>query len=248
MGNTSGVRFSVIIPAYNEAQYLPRLLDSIDVARSACRGGREAVEVIVADNSSTDNTAEMARSRGCRIAHVSKRSIAAARNGGARIAGGDIFCFIDADSQVHPLTFQAIDEALLSGRFIAGATGVRLERKSTGILLTYCMIVPFVWLTGMDTGVVFCRREDFRAVGGYDERRLYAEDVSFLLALRRRGRRLGQRLTRLRSVKALGSTRKFDEFGDWHYFSLAIRAGVGLLTGEAEEREIADRYWYKPRR
>ena len=248
MGNVSSVRFSEIIPAFNEAQLLPRLLDSIDAARSAYHGGREAIEVIVADNSSTDETAEIARSRGCRVAHVSKRSIAAARNGGAQIARGDIFCFIDADSRVHPRTFQAIDQALMSGRFIAGATGVRLERKSAGILLTYCMIVPLVWLTGMDTGVVFCRREDFRAVGGYDESRLYAEDVAFLYALRCRGRRRGQRLTRLRSVKALGSTRKFDEFGDWHYFSLAVRAGTGLITGKASDREIADRYWYKPRR
>ncbi len=246
MEYTSATRFSVIIPAYNEAQLLPRLLDSIDVARSAYQGGREAIEVIVADNSSTDKTAEIAISCGCRVVHVSKRSIAAARNGGAHVASGDIFCFIDADSQIHPRTFEVIDEAYASGRIIAGATGLRLERKSPGILLTYCLLVPFIWLTGIDAGVVFCRREDFQAIGGYDESRLYAEDVIFLLMLRRRGRQHGQRLTRLRSVKALGSTRKFDEFGDWHYFSL-MRLAMGFLRGQ-EDRELAARYWYKPQR
>jgi glycosyltransferase involved in cell wall biosynthesis len=246
MENTSATRFSVIIPAYNEAQLLPRLLDSIDVARLTYQGGSEAIEVIVADNSSTDKTAEIAISRSCRVVRVSKRSIAAARNGGAHDASGDIFCFIDADSQIHPCTFEAIDEALASGRIIAGATGLHLERKSPGILLAYCLLVPLIWLTGIDAGVVFCRREDFQAIGGYDESRLYAEDVIFLLMLRRRGRQRRQRLTRLRSVKALGSTRKFDEFGDWHYFTL-MRSVIGFLRGQ-EDRELADRYWYKPHR
>jgi glycosyltransferase involved in cell wall biosynthesis len=248
MGTDTPTRFSMIVPAYNEAKFLPRLLDSIDVARSAYRDGPGAIEVIIADNSSTDKTAEIATLHGCRIAPVSKRAIAAARNGGAHIAQGNIFCFIDADSQIHPRTFEAIDEALANDQVIAGATGVWLERKSSGILFTYCLMVPFVWLTGMDTGVVFCRREDFQAIGGYDESRIYAEDVAFLLALRRRGRQHKQRLTRLRSVKAMGSTRKFDDFGDWHYFSLAFRAGLGFIKGQATDREIADRYWYRPRR
>lgn len=247
MPNTS-LRFSVIIPAFNEERFLPRLLDSIRTARSLYRRGREAIEVIVADNCSTDKTAALALRRGCRVARVEQRVIAAVRNGGARIARGEVLCFIDADSQLHPQTFNAIDEALAGGRVIAGATGVRLERRSLGILVTYCLMVPFLWLTGMDTGLVFCRREDFAAIGGYDESHLYAEDVAFLLAMRRRGRERGQRLARLHGVKALGATRKFDDFGDWHYFTMMTRAGLGLLRGKPCDRELADSYWYRPRR
>ena len=44
---------------------------------------------------------------------------------------------------------------------VGGATGVTMERWSVGIALTFAMILPLVWLTGMDTGVVFMRREDF---------------------------------------------------------------------------------------
>src|SRR5207249_845038 len=47
-------RVSLIIPAYNEAAYLPRLLDSVDAARARFARGAEAVEVIVADNASSD--------------------------------------------------------------------------------------------------------------------------------------------------------------------------------------------------
>ena len=50
--------------------------------------------------------------------------------------------------------------------------------------------------TSFDTGVVFCRREDFAAIGGYDESRLFAEDVAFLLALRRHGKSTGRGLAR----------------------------------------------------
>lgn len=248
MHDQSIIRFSIIIPAYNEELFLPRLLDSIEVARQIYRAGREAIEVIVADNASTDDTARVARKLGCRVVRVQKRVIAAARNGGARAARGEVLCFIDADSQIHPETFNAIDDCLGFNRVIAGMTGVRPERWSLGIFVTYCLLMPFAWLMNMDTGVVFCRREDFEAVGGYDESRLYAEDVAFLFALLRRGRERGQRLKRLKGVKALGATRKFDEFGDWHYFTLAARALWAWLRGEACDNKLAESYWYKPQR
>ena len=81
-------RFSVVIPAYNEELYLPRLLDSLDAAIAAYPDGRALVEVIVADNASTDATGAVARERGCAVVPVEKRCIAAARNGGARGSPG----------------------------------------------------------------------------------------------------------------------------------------------------------------
>ena len=239
------MKFSIIIPAYNEEQYLPRLLDSIDVARTDYSGGAEAIEVIVADNDSSDRTAEIAAARGARVVKVEKRRIAAARNGGGHAALGEIVCFIDADSAVHPQTFDAIDSAISGGRYVGGSTGLRLERKSVGLLVTYCVGAALVLLIGMDSGVVFCRREDFEIVGGYDESRLYAEDLMFLIALRRLGKMRGQRLTRLPRVRALGCTRKFDQFGDWHYFGMLGHVIKSLITGNWHDQNLADRYWYK---
>ncbi len=245
-------RFSIIIPAYNEALLLPRLLDSIEIA--AARYGSDHVEIIVADNLSTDGTRAVAEMKGSRVVTVTKRRIAAARNGGAAAANGDILCFIDADSALHPETFHKIDEAMLNEHIVAGATGVFLERRSVGLIATYFMMLPVLWLTGMDTGVVFCRREDFDAVGGYNEKLYIAEDVAFLYALKRRGIAKRQHLTRLSGVKALGSTRKFDEHGDWHYFSILAKS-VGILIGKGmsifmRQDDIPDLtdYWYRPQR
>ena len=238
------MKFSVVIPAYNEAEYLPRLLDSIEVAKANYSGGPGAIEVIVADNDSTDDTAEVAAAHGARVVAVQKRRIAAARNGGARAARGEILCFIDADSALHPQTFDAIHQAMLTGRYIWGVTGAILERKSFALMVTYCLAMPMVLLTGLDTGLSFCRREDFEAVGGYDENRLYAEDVILPLALRRLGRAKGQRTTRLPQVKALACTRKFDQFGDWHYFWMFGHAFKSLITRNWNDEKLAERYWY----
>jgi len=238
-------RYSLIIPAYNEERLLGRLLDSVDAAR-ATYGGGDAVEVIVADNASTDRTAVIAATRGCRVIAVEKRVIAAARNAGARAARGEFLAFVDADAQVHPDTFVEIDRALADPRVVAGATGARLERWSIGIAFTYAMIVPIVLVTGMDTGVTFCRKEDFEAIGGYDESRLVAEDVAFLWALRRLGQTRGQRLARATRAKIIASTRKFDEFGDWHFFSVAIEALRHLMRRDLTRFTAS--YWYKPNR
>jgi glycosyltransferase involved in cell wall biosynthesis len=238
-------RYSLVIPAYNEERLLPRLLDSLDVARTAY-GPADAIEVIVADNMSTDRTAEVAAARGCQVVSQEKRVIAAVRNAGARAARGEILAFVDADTQVHPRTFIEIDRALAAGRVVGGATGATLERWSLGISLVYLTLMPIALLTGMDTGVVFCRREDFETLGGYDESRLVAEDVAFLMALKRLGKARGQRLTRVTSAKVIVSMRKFDEFGDWHYFPLMAEGIRHLLN--RKPTEFTDRYWYKPKR
>jgi glycosyltransferase involved in cell wall biosynthesis len=237
-------RFSLVIPARNEEAYLPRLMDTVDDASNRYRGGAETIEVIVADNASTDRTAEIADERGCRVTRVEKRVIAAVRNGGARTARGHILAFLDADSQMHPETFNAIDRALETGKVVGGSTGVRMERMSFGIALTYILLVPMVWLTKMDTGVVFCRREDFETLGGYCEELKFAEDVRFLLDLMRLGRPRREKLTRLRSVKAVASTRKFDRFGDWHYMTGLPRAAFWYLFSRRAGHEYAQAYWY----
>lgn len=238
---------SLIIPAYNEAGFLPRLLDTVAVARARYRGGADAIEVIVADNSSTDDTAALARSRGCLVATVITRRIGAVRNGGAALATAPIICFVDADMQIHPDSFNAIAGAMRDGKVVGGATGVTLERWSAGIAITFAMILPMVWLTGMDTGIVFTRRADFQHVGGYDEERHFAEDIDFLWKLIRLGRRRGQTLCRLRPVKAIASTRKFDRYGDWHYFWMMPRLVLGTVSPRASDHPTARKYWYEDR-
>jgi glycosyltransferase involved in cell wall biosynthesis len=235
--------FSLVIPAHNEEAFLPRLLDSVDEAMEQYLGSNP-IEVLVVDNCSTDSTAEIALARGCHVVREDKRVIAAVRNRGARAARGSVLAFTDADAIIHPETFNVIDRALATGKYVAGATGVKLERVSPGIAMAYMIMVPMVWVTGMDTGVVFCHREDFQAVGGYNENRRFAEDVQFLLDMKRLGRPRGQKLARLTSAKSISSTRKFDKHGDWHYVAMLFRFGFWYLFAPQRMDEFAQDYWY----
>jgi glycosyltransferase involved in cell wall biosynthesis len=241
-------RLSLVIPAFNEELLLPGLLDSISVAQTRYRFGADAVQVVVADNTSTDATAAVAENFGCEVVSVPERRIGTVRNGGARAAVGEILSFVDADTRIHPETFNAIEDVLATGRVVAGATGVSLDRWSLGIAATYALYMPFVWALRMDTGLVFCRRSDFEAVGGYDERRAFGEDVQLLVDLRRVGLRRDQRLTRLTSVKAVASTRKFDTHGDWHYFTEILRLLPLILWSPESTNAFAERYWYGDQR
>jgi glycosyltransferase involved in cell wall biosynthesis len=247
-------RFSLIIPAWNEQAYLPRLLDTVEEARRRYHGAAEAIEVIVADNASTDGTAGIARARGCRVAHVERRRIACARNGGAAAARGEVLCFVDADYRIHPETFNVIDRELATGRFIGGATGITPERWSPGIVVTMVVVLGLLRPWGMDGGVWFCRREDFEAVGGYDESVPVSEDVRLLWALRKLGRRRRprQKLTRGRSTgppaRALASTRKFDKHGDWHFLRDTLRLLCWMAVSPRKFDAHVRRYWYEDER
>ncbi|MDX1584659.1 MAG: glycosyltransferase, partial [Thermoanaerobaculia bacterium] len=215
--------------------------------------GPDAVEVIVADNESTDETAEIARSRGCEVVHVEKRIIAAVRNGGAAKARGEILAFVDADMQIHPDTFNVIDDLAGSGTVVAGATGFRFERSSYALKLTYqFLIIITSMLTRqmsreVPTGVFFCLRSAFEEIGGYDEGLHYAEDVDIILRLKKFGRRRRMRFVCGTDAKAIFSTRKFDRYGDWHYFTMPWKWLIGAIVQRTRVTRSARAYWYEDR-
>lgn len=90
------VRFTVVVPAFNEAAYIGRTLDSL--ARQDFTGG---VEVIVVDNNSTDGTAEIARSYGALVLIERRPGVCWARQLGTAAASGELVLSTDADT-VHP--------------------------------------------------------------------------------------------------------------------------------------------------
>jgi glycosyltransferase involved in cell wall biosynthesis len=88
-------RISVVIPAHNEAAFIPRVISAVLAQRT---GDRE-LEVIVVDDGSTDGTPEAARRGGATVLTLagSGGNPAAARNRGAAMATGDPLIFLDAD-------------------------------------------------------------------------------------------------------------------------------------------------------
>ncbi len=232
--------YSIIIPAHNEELLLPRILDSIEVARTQYRGDSDSIEVIVADNVSTDTTAALAQARGYKVATVKKRMIGAVRNGGAAIAEGQILCFCDADSIVHPETFNIIEDLMNSGKIIGGATGWVMERNSMGIRASMWLGSLLMWIAQMNPGVIFCSADTFKAINGYDENMHCAEDEKFFRAFRKHGRKQGLKIVRWTEAPTTLSCRKMDKHGDWHMFWAPF---TGLFKHRSLKKLIRE-YWY----
>ncbi|MFW5718389.1 MAG: glycosyltransferase [Spirochaetota bacterium] len=85
------MKVSVIVPTYNEEEYLPKILDCL---KSQTMDPDE-YEIIVADADSDDRTPEIAREYGAKV--VPGGMPAEGRNAGAEVAVGDYFFFFDAD-------------------------------------------------------------------------------------------------------------------------------------------------------
>ncbi|MHB1431791.1 MAG: glycosyltransferase family 2 protein [Streptosporangiaceae bacterium] len=98
-------RFSIVVPAYNEAQFIENCIDSL--LRQDFQGD---VEVIVVDNNSTDGTGDLARSKGVRVLHESQPGVCWARQCGTQAATGEIVISTDADTVFAPTWLSSIDK------------------------------------------------------------------------------------------------------------------------------------------
>ncbi len=117
-GGGSGLRFSVVIPAYNEADFIGDCLRSL--ARQDFGGG---YEVIVVDNKSTDDTAEIARSYGVTVVREEHPGICRARQRGTHAAVGEIVVSTDADTRFDSAWLSRIDEAFKADASLVAVAG-----------------------------------------------------------------------------------------------------------------------------
>lgn len=90
---------SVIIPTYNRALFLREAIQSVLDQKYLVQNGPSSFELLVIDDGSTDNTAEIVRSFGNNLQYVfqQNRGVSAARNSGLELARGDYIAFLDSD-------------------------------------------------------------------------------------------------------------------------------------------------------
>jgi glycosyltransferase involved in cell wall biosynthesis len=240
------MHLAVIIPTYNEERYLPDTVARIREAgeRFQSLSGDNTLEIIVVDNASDDRTAEVAAQLGCLVARETEHNIGNVRNAGAREANGDVLVFVDADTLVPPETLTLIAARMQDPGCIGGAVDVRHEPAKR--LIRYYL---FVWrMIGLATRMAqgatqFCRREDFVALGGYDERQFMGEDVDFYWRMRRRAKQTSRRVAFIDEVQVRPSPRRFDQWPIWKsllltnpLFILLFRRTQGVWTGWYKER------------
>jgi glycosyltransferase involved in cell wall biosynthesis len=177
---------SFIIPAFNEELLLGRTLNALN---SAARALKESFEIVVVDDASTDRTAAIAREFGARVIAVQRRQIAATRNDGARAAHGELFIFVDADTVVTEGAVRAAVEAMRKGA-VGGGCAIRFDGRLPlyGRILA-AVAIPLYRVVGLAAGCfLFCTREAFHAIGGFDEKLFGGEEAVMSRRLHRRGR------------------------------------------------------------
>ena len=229
---------SFVIPAYNEEMLLGRTLDSLIVA---AKGSGEPFEVVVADDASTDGTAALAKEHGARVVAVDQRQIAATRNAGAREAIGDILIFVDADTMVDEGVIRSAVGAMKGGA-AGGGCGFRFDgRLPLYGRIMEAITVPAYRALGLASGCfLFCTREAFQGVGGFNEGLFGAEEAAMSRALRKQGRFVILRET------VTTSGRKLRAYSAREVLGLLAQLAL-LRTRSVRRREGLD-IWYGPRR
>ena len=183
------MRFSIIVPAYNEAAYLGRALDSL---LHQDYNGR--YEVIVVDNNSTDGTAAIAAQYGVPVVKESQQGVCAARQRGVDCANGEIIISTDADTTQPPEWLRTIDARFTeSDNVVAVAGPCRYQDPSWWAkaypVLLFGLVAKVYALTGFVFYVsatnIAVRRTAFP---GYDLRLTQGGDeLDLVRRLRRRG-------------------------------------------------------------
>lgn len=199
---------SVVIPAYNSARHIAEAIDSV------LRQDYPALEILVIDDGSVDNTIEIIASYGdkVRLLTQTNQGSAAARNHGIRQANGKYIAFLDADDAwwSHKTRYQ-VDALMQSGykmaysrfiRWYEDASGhfphpetefslashphVSEDRVVTGSPYAELLLDCIVW-----TSTVIVEKNELEEAGMFDEYLRKGQDYDLWIRLSRRIDMLG---------------------------------------------------------
>lgn len=163
--------FSIIIPVFNEASFLPEVMRRVEEAPYD-------KEIIIVDDGSTDGTREFIQSLGDNhikvILHKKNMGKGAALRSGITIATGDIIIIQDADLEYDPKDYPTLLEPILQGkadvvygsRFLGGPHRVLFFWHSVGnnLITLVSNIFTDLNLTDMETGYKVFRKEVFQDI------------------------------------------------------------------------------------
>jgi glycosyltransferase involved in cell wall biosynthesis len=231
---------SFVIPAHNEEACIARTVQAI---QESARAVGESFEVIVANDASTDRTAEIARALGAAVLDVNHRQIARTRNSGARTAQGEFIFFVDADTTINPRALGSALRHLRNGA-VGGGGPVKLEGPLPlfGHLLSALIGIWSNILGFVGGAFMFCTRAAFHATGGFDERMFFAEEGAMALALKREGRFV------VLWERVLSSGRRFRRMTGLQVLKIAFRMLLSARKTITTRNAVVESVWYDSNR
>jgi glycosyltransferase involved in cell wall biosynthesis len=180
---------SVIIPNYNYAASLGLCIQSVQ------QQDYPAIQIIVVDDCSTDNSVEVARDLGVTVFSTGRNSgVATARNLGVEHAQGEILFFLDSDVALSPGALRRAVDLLGADPALGALCGTyEADPLIRDSLVEECRCLQaYYWrlssvgtVSFLFTAICAMRAEVFRTVGPFNPRLRQTEEVDY-----------GQRLTR----------------------------------------------------
>lgn len=188
-------RVSVIVPVYNAADALPRLVTSLREQDYP----RDRFEIILVDNNSTDGSGEVIRGFGdvIGLSQTQWQGPGATRNAGIERATGEVLAFIDADCWAHPawlgtgvrkLVEEGLDRVAGHVEFVLSERPNIYETYDAAINFRQTDFVSSGWC---GTGNLFTPKKLFDEIGLFDPALISCEDCEFGLRASRAGKTLG---------------------------------------------------------
>lgn len=224
------IRFSVIIPAFNEARVIRHCLDAL--SRSDLL--KNAFEVFVMDNGSSDGTVDIAKSYGgifnLEVITVAGVRISALRNRGAREARGKFLAFLDADCIAPPNWL--VNAASIFARDSSGIIGAHYEipRDATWVGRLWCQdrlserVGDVSYVPGGD---LLITKDCFLEVGGFDESIQTNEDLELCQRVIEKGWPVRAypelRVTHLGTPRTLIGFYRKQQWHGTHVFTVFLR-------------------------
>ncbi|MBQ2636722.1 MAG: glycosyltransferase [Methanobrevibacter sp.] len=198
--------FSIIIPTYNEEEYLPVLLKSIK------KQDFDDYEIIVADANSTDKTREIAEEYGCIV--VDGGLPAVGRNNGAKVAKGEYLLFLDSDLELTDEYLRNVLYEFQNEHLGIAITQMlpmsnKIEDKLFHDFANHFMIsVEKIKPHGAGCYGIIAKKELHDECGGFDESLTFGEDTDYIERLAKK-----EPFRVIRNAKIGVSTRRLEEEG-----------------------------------
>jgi glycosyltransferase involved in cell wall biosynthesis len=222
----SDIKLSVIIPAFDEEEFIGDTIDNICERLSQLKG--VSGEIIVVDNNSTDKTSEIAKSKGAKVVFEANNQISKARNVGAAKAVGEYLFFIDADTLIPEILLGHALSKLVSENWAGG--GVPNLWKFIS--------VSFKVAAG---SFIFCRKEYFEEVGGFSEKLFAGEEIHFSHQYKKLCRKKGDYFGIIDQYPVITSSRKLSFFSPLKILSAIL---IPLIFPWALRYKSMCWFWY----